>query len=167
MTKFRAKIIDNDLIFTENLNKLKKLEYLNLAINNIERVEGLEGLESLQKLDLTLNFIGDLTSLENLIPCYNLRELHLTGNPCSDFPEYRDFVIATLVQLDNLDGITISRTDRIKARKNLEEIRRKIVQRQAKYQIERDLQKIRVQKDLEDAEKEVIDIKDEEEKVKR
>lgn len=151
----------------ENLGKLKKLEYLNLAINNIERVEGLEKLESLQKLDLTLNFIGELTSLENLIPCYNLRELHLIGNPCSDYPEYRDFVIGTLENLENLDGHEISRTDRIKAKKNLVENRRKIVQRQAKYQIERDLQKIRVAKDLEEAEKEVIDMEDEEEKVKR
>lgn len=153
--------------FIENLNKLKKLEYLNIAINNIDRIEGLEGLESLQKLDLTLNFIGELTSIENLISCYNLCELHLTGNPCSDYPEYRDFVIATLDQLTILDGVEISRTDRIKAKKYLKENRKKIIQRQVEYQIERDLQKVRVQKDLENAEKEVIDITDEEEKVKR
>jgi protein TilB len=47
-------------------SRLKALEYLNLAMNNIERIENLEGLESLQKLDLTLNFIGELTSVENL-----------------------------------------------------------------------------------------------------
>lgn len=152
---------------TENLNKLKKLEYLNLAINNIERVEGLEGLESLQKLDLTLNFIGELTSIENLIPCYNLRELHFIGNPCCDFPDYRDFVIATLEQLETLDGQAISRTDRIKALKNFDEKRKRIVQKQAEYQQERDEQKIRVANDLEEAETEVIDIEDEEEKVKR
>ena len=46
--------------------RLKSLEYLNLAMNNIERIENLEGLESLQKLDLTLNFIGELTSVEKL-----------------------------------------------------------------------------------------------------
>ncbi|XP_063706094.1 protein tilB [Culicoides brevitarsis] len=151
----------------ENLNKLKKLEYLNLAINNIERIEGLEKLESLQKLDLTLNFIGELTSIENLVPLYNLRELHLTGNPCTDFPEYRDYVIATLEQLETLDGTAISRTDRIKAKKDFAEKRKKIIQRQAEYQLKRDEQKIRVAKDLEEAEKEVINIEDEEEKVRR
>lgn len=67
----------------ENLNKLKKLEYLNLAINNIEKIENLEGCESLQKLDLTLNFIGELTSVENLTENIHLRELFLTGNPCT------------------------------------------------------------------------------------
>uniref|UniRef100_A0A336MWB3 CSON005079 protein n=1 Tax=Culicoides sonorensis TaxID=179676 RepID=A0A336MWB3_CULSO len=151
----------------ENLHKLKKLEYLNLAINNIERIEGLDALESLQKLDLTLNFIGELTSIENLIPCINLRELHLTGNPCSDFLEYRDYVIAILPQLINLDGKNVTRTDRIKATRDLEKNRRQIIQRQAEYQIERDLQKIRVRQDLEEAENELIDLEDEEEKVKR
>ena len=59
----------------ENLWKLKKLQYLNLALNNIERIENLERLESLEKLDLTLNFIGELTSVENLKNNYNLKYL--------------------------------------------------------------------------------------------
>ena len=50
----------------ENLNKLKRLEYLNLALNNIEVIENLEGLESLRKLDLTVNFIGDLRGVKTL-----------------------------------------------------------------------------------------------------
>lgn len=33
------------------------------------------GCESLQKLDLTVNFIGALTSIETLKDNYNLREL--------------------------------------------------------------------------------------------
>lgn len=72
-------------IFTEseNLHKLKKLEYLNLAINNVERIENLQGCESLHKLDLTLNFIGELTSVESLKCNIELRELFLTGNPCT------------------------------------------------------------------------------------
>lgn len=68
---------------SENLTKLKKLEYINLAINNIEKVENLEGCESLQKLDLTLNFIGDLTSIESLRENINLQELFMIGNPCT------------------------------------------------------------------------------------
>ena len=60
-------LLQNNIISKiENLNRLKKLEYLNLAINNIEFIENLEGLESLKKLDLTVNFIGDLTSVKNL-----------------------------------------------------------------------------------------------------
>lgn len=53
-------------MFTENLNKLKQLEYLNLALNCIEKIENLDRCESLNKLDLTMNFIGELTSVESL-----------------------------------------------------------------------------------------------------
>lgn len=60
-------LLQNNIIGKiENLNMLKKLEYLNLALNNIEVIENLEGLESLQKLDLTINFIGDLQNIKKL-----------------------------------------------------------------------------------------------------
>lgn len=69
----------------EGLNKLKELEYLNLALNNISKIEGIEGCESLKKLDMTVNFI-DLEDLEdsmiNLSRCPLMKELYLTGNPC-------------------------------------------------------------------------------------
>jgi protein TilB len=35
-------------------------------MNNIERIENVESLENLRKLDLTLNFIGELSSIEAL-----------------------------------------------------------------------------------------------------
>jgi protein TilB len=51
-------LLQNNIISKiENLNKLKELEYLNLALNNISKIENLEGCESLRKLDLTVNFI--------------------------------------------------------------------------------------------------------------
>jgi Leucine-rich repeat (LRR) protein len=62
-------------VFTENLHKLKDLEYLNLAVNNIRRIENLDRCESLTKLDLTLNFIGDLVSVEELKANGLLKEL--------------------------------------------------------------------------------------------
>jgi protein TilB len=55
-----------DCVVSENVSRLKKLEYLNLALNNIDRIENLEGCESLKKLDLTVNFIGELTGIETL-----------------------------------------------------------------------------------------------------
>ncbi|GAB0095314.1 Protein tilB [Sergentomyia squamirostris] len=134
----------------ENLFKLKRLQYLNLAINNIEVIENLHQLESLEKLDLTLNFIGELTSVENLRENYNLRELILTGNPCVDFKGYRDFVTSTLPQITHLDCVEVTRTERIKAEKKHTEIRQEIIQQQAKYKIRRDEQKVRVMQQLEE-----------------
>uniref|UniRef100_H3AKT4 Leucine-rich repeat-containing protein 6 n=1 Tax=Latimeria chalumnae TaxID=7897 RepID=H3AKT4_LATCH len=92
--------LQNNLIpKIENIGKLKKLEYLNLALNNIERIENLEGCESLQKLDLTVNFVGELSSIRSLIHNVHLRELYLVGNPCAEFEGYRQFATATLPQL--------------------------------------------------------------------
>lgn len=57
------------------------------------------GCEGLRKLDLTVNFIGELSSVETLRGNIHLRELFLVGNPCADFDGYRQFVVATLQQL--------------------------------------------------------------------
>lgn len=80
------------------------LEYLNLAINNITKVQNLQRCESLQRLDLTINFIpkAGLLSLCSLAANYNLRELFLVGNPCTDWPGYRQYVLAKLPQLTKL-----------------------------------------------------------------
>jgi protein TilB len=78
---------------------LKDLKYLQLALNNITKVENLEGCESLEKLDLTLNFIKDLNTLETLKENVKLRQLFLVGNPCAELEGYRSFVIATLPRL--------------------------------------------------------------------
>lgn len=129
----------------ENLYKLKNLEYLNLALNNIEKIENLNMIESLKKLDLTLNFIGHLTSIENLKNNRNLTELILTGNPCTQFEGYREFVIFTLPQLHILDGIEILRTNKIIAKQDESERRKKIMLLEIDFSIERNKQKKRLQ----------------------
>ena len=40
---------------------------------------------------------------------------YLTGNPCTDYEGYRDYVIATLPQLSWLDGQEVTRSERILA----------------------------------------------------
>ena len=81
-------LLQNNIIERiENLNKLRELEYLNLALNNIKVIEGIENCESLMKLDLTVNFV-DLQHLELSVLCLQkcrLKELYLTGNPCSEY----------------------------------------------------------------------------------
>ena len=103
----------------ENIGRLKCVEYINLALNNIERIENLEGCESLQKLDLTVNFVGELSSVKSLCILVQFRELYLTGNPCAQFDGYRDYVIAVLPRLKCLDGIEVEKSERIKALQSL------------------------------------------------
>lgn len=119
---------------------MKKLQYLNLAINNIERIENLERCESLEKLDLTLNFIGDLESVKSLQNNIHLKHLYLTGNPCCDFKGYRDFVIAKLPQLLTLDSSEITKSDKIKAQQNIKDIEYQIREAQEKYKVFRNEQ---------------------------
>ena len=88
------------------------MEYLNLCVNSIRKIEGLKRCESLQKLDLTLNFIDveDLQeSCEELEWCPDLRELHLTGNPCDKWEHYKDYVVGKVPQLKRLDGNLLER----------------------------------------------------------
>jgi len=130
--------LQNNLINKiENVGKLKKLEYINLALNNVERIENLQGCESLKKLDLTVNFVGELTSIESLRKNIFFEELYLTGNPCTQFEHYKQFVYATLPSLKRLDGHDIDKSERIQAIQILENIRPIILEQQKAYFIKR------------------------------
>ncbi|KAJ3277184.1 hypothetical protein HDV01_000236 [Terramyces sp. JEL0728] len=108
----------NQILKIENLNKLKALKYLQLSLNNITKIENLEGCESLEKLDLTVNFVEDLVCLENLKNNDMLRQLYLTGNPCTDIEGYRSFT---------LDGQEIKRSERILANQQYKSIRDRLL----------------------------------------
>ncbi|XP_053342906.1 dynein axonemal assembly factor 11 isoform X1 [Clarias gariepinus] len=134
--------LQNNLISRiENVGRLKKLEYLNLALNNIEVIENLEGCEDLQKLDLTVNFIGQLSSVGSLKENVHLRELFLVGNPCTEFKGYRQYVLACLPQLQWLDGTAIRRAERIKALQNFDDLKKCVLDQEAEYVKKRTKQK--------------------------
>lgn len=125
--------LQNNLIpKIENVHKLKELEYLNLAVNNVRKIEGLSTCESLYKLDLTLNFIElDVfkESLEHLALCPAIKELVLTGNPCTDWEDYKDYVIAKVPQLCRLDSSDITKSMKIMAEQRLEELEKILVEK--------------------------------------
>ncbi|XP_064253615.1 dynein axonemal assembly factor 11 isoform X6 [Passer domesticus] len=143
--------LQNNLIpKIENVSKLKKLEYLNVALNNIERIENLEGCEELKKLDLTANFIGELSSIESLKCNIHLKELFLMGNPCTEFEGYRQFVVATLQQLKYLDSKEIERSERIKALQNYPEVKWKIREQEQAYLLKRAREKEEAQRRMQE-----------------
>nr|XP_028591964.1 protein tilB homolog isoform X3 [Podarcis muralis] len=143
--------LQNNLIpKIENVSKLKKLEYLNLALNNIEKIENLEGCEELQKLDLTANFVGELSSVKTLKNNIHLKELFLTGNPCTDFEGYRQFVVATLRQLKFLDSKEIGRSERIQALQSYPEVAKQIQEQEKAYLIKRRQEKEEAQRRIQE-----------------
>lgn len=123
------------------MSRLKELQYLNLALNNVETVENLQGCEFLEKLDFTVNFIGDLLSVESLCHNLHLQELYLTGNPCTEYDGYREFVVATLPQLVRLDGKEITKSERITALQQLQEVRRLVAAQQKQHTLKREKEK--------------------------
>ncbi|RLN53837.1 hypothetical protein BBJ29_009963 [Phytophthora kernoviae] len=135
--KLQILYLQNNIIEKiEDLTHMKELRYLNLALNNINKIEGLQCCEFLNKLDLTVNFVDFDTleeSIDHLKPLQHLRELYMLGNPCQSNWEtgFREYVIASLAQLELLDGKEIQRSDRIKALQVFRE-RQKYVRREAK-----------------------------------
>lgn len=167
--KLQILYLQNNIIGKiENVSRLKELRYLNLALNNVQFIENLDGCEALEKLDLTVNFVGDLRCVQNLQANRNLRELYLVGNPCTSFEGYREYVICTLPQLASLDGTAITKTERILASQVFEDVSKKInaqceaylrqeAERRAREkrdQKDKDLSKERIQEIIEDGDAE-------------
>lgn len=71
------------LQYIENLDKLKKLQQLNLSSNIIERIEKLDKCLKLKDLNLSYNLIPKIEGLENLM---YLQVLNLTGNKIEHIP---------------------------------------------------------------------------------
>nr|XP_034299667.1 centriolin isoform X8 [Crassostrea gigas] len=69
--------------YIENLDKLKKLQQLNLSSNIIEKIEKLDKCLKLKDLNLSYNLIPKIEGLENLM---YLQVLNLTGNKIEHIP---------------------------------------------------------------------------------
>jgi protein TilB len=97
----------------------KHIARLHLTLNNVTSLPPLtSALSSLNKLDLTLNHISLCalsSSLSSLTANDRLRELYLTGNPCTSWQWCRRYVIARLPALHSLDGVEVTRTERLEA----------------------------------------------------
>lgn len=116
------------------MERLKSLEYLNLALNAIEMVENTSNLESLEKLDLTANFIKNLSeSLKSLSSNRNLKEIYFTGNPCTNYSNYRLITIKMLPTLKSLDGIEIRAKEKIQANNIDEKVLKKFLEEERRF----------------------------------
>lgn len=55
------------------------------------------------------------------------------GNPCADYDGYREYAIAALPQLKELDGVPIERSERIKALQVYARLEGEIAESYARY----------------------------------
>ncbi|CAF1152485.1 unnamed protein product [Didymodactylos carnosus] len=135
--------MDNNIIERiEGLDTLQKLTWLDLSFNNITRIEGLdslteltdlslynnrikviENMDILKKLDVFSignNQIEDENSIRYLRRFSGLRTLCLKGNPFATKPNYYEFVISHLPQINFLDYKLIDDAPREEASKKYE-----------------------------------------------
>jgi len=113
----------------EGLHKLKELEYVNLAVNSINLIEGIRGCESLQKLDFTLNFIDieDFEeSVDNLAELNDFREIYMCGNPCTDWPHWKEYLMARIPSLGRIDGDDVTKYKKLAAKQSLESMEKSL-----------------------------------------
>ncbi|KAG8441604.1 hypothetical protein GDO86_010695 [Hymenochirus boettgeri] len=99
-----------------------------------------------KKLDLTVNFVGELSSVNCLKQNIYLKEMYLVGNPCAEFEGYRPYVVATLPQLKWLDGKEIERSERIQAMQDYSQVILKIKEQEDSYIQKRTTQKEEAQR---------------------
>ncbi|GFO09556.1 centriolin [Plakobranchus ocellatus] len=129
----------------ERLDKLLKLRDLSLADNMLTRIEGLENLVVLQSLNLSdnriehvpqwlgkklkalrtfriaRNCLESLSEMAKLKPLPDLIQLDVAGNPLSDLPHGRLYVVFHLRTVEILDGQTVSDIERRQAQQRFEQ----------------------------------------------
>jgi protein TilB len=67
--------------------------------------------------------------MEHLALCPNFKELTLTGNPCTDWPDYKDYVIAKIPQIKRIDSVDITKSMKIIAEQRLEELEKVLAEK--------------------------------------
>lgn len=99
--------------------------------------------------------ILSITIVRNLLPkCIVNFYSILTGNPCTDFRHYRDFVVTRVPQITELDCQQIARSERILAQQGFTEKLKAVEEDQACYFSKREQEKA-------EEEMEGVDIDDE------
>lgn len=94
------------------VERLSNVETISLSLNKISTLKPFAGCYKLKSLYLRQNNVSDLDEIYYLSKLPNLRSLMLRDNPVSELPNYRSFVAKALPQLEKLDDIDISVSDK-------------------------------------------------------
>lgn len=119
LKKLKQLLLANNFIRTmTNLEELSRLELLDLHQNQISEIPVWFGkrLTSLRTLNLAQNQISSFDQIARLRTLYELRQVHLRGNPIDQHEHYRLLVISYVPSLEQLDGINVTEAERKQAK---------------------------------------------------
>jgi len=115
-----------DLTDISVLRLLDQVEVLSLSVNNITSLEDIQDCRNLKELFVRKNKIATLSEVLWLRPLRKLSSLMMSENPCSEGNSvYRHTVLRTLPQLKKLDNIEVTPEEMAMAMRhgiNLEEV---------------------------------------------
>ncbi|XP_019876292.1 leucine-rich repeat-containing protein 51 isoform X2 [Aethina tumida] len=103
-----------DVLIDALLVHPQQLMWVDLSFNYIRTIdEVLLKFPKLKILYLHGNCITDLDEIFKLRELKELRTITLQGNPISNLPKYRNYVISSLPQIFNLDFTPVLKTDKM------------------------------------------------------
>ncbi|XP_012940958.1 centriolin [Aplysia californica] len=146
----------------ERMDKLLRLRELNMAGNMLTRIEGLENLTALQSLNVSdnqiehiplwlakklralrtfrvaRNNINSLSEVSKLKPLPDLIQLDVAGNPLTELPHSRLYIVFHLRTVEILDGQSVGDSERSQAQDRfaldeVEQLEKKLEQEESKY----------------------------------
>ena len=122
------------------VKELVNVETITLSTNKIKSLQCFLFCLELRELFLRNNLIENLSEINYLKVCTKLKILWLGENPCCKLEDYRLKVIGTLPNLNKLDNVIITETEReqsqkflkIRKKKNSFEINEKLLEKKAR-----------------------------------
>jgi len=101
------RIIDSVMYHTD------KLSWIDLSHNHLTHLtEEFKLFPQLRTLNIHCNYINDLSEIQKLAPCQNLKNLTVHGNAIDTIPSFRLYIIGILPQLQKMDTVLISKKEK-------------------------------------------------------
>ena len=108
----RFTLCGNDIDDVKLVRQMPNIEVLSLSVNRINTLKDFAHCHKLQELYVRKNSILELSEVQYLADLPDLKVLWLCENPCAGSQYYREYVIAMLPNLENLDKTPITQEER-------------------------------------------------------
>jgi len=101
------KVIDSVMYHSD------KLSWIDVSHNHLTQIsEEFKTFTHLRSLNIHCNYINDLTEVQKLAPCKELKNLTIHGNAIDTIPSFRLYIIGILPTIQKLDTVLVTKKER-------------------------------------------------------